>query len=155
MRPVVWQFISGGRELLLANTGLYSMLLTQNSESDQNQILQDVCRTFSSHILSESVDKSWHKSLDEHWYKSLENVLKVYSVYDREVGYTQGINLIAGMLLLYMNEEEAFWVMVALLKRMEIQGMYMEGLPLLHQYYFQFEVLVKEKLPALGKNFEE
>ena len=82
-------------------------------------------------------------------------MLKAYSVYDSEVGYTQGMNLIAGMLLLYMNEEEAFWVMVELLKHMKIQGMYMKGLPLLHQYYFQFEVFVKEKLPALGKHFEE
>ena len=30
----------------------------------------------------------------------------------------------------------------------------MEGLPLLHQYLFEFEVLVNEELPEMGRNFQ-
>jgi hypothetical protein len=48
------------------------------------------------------------------------------------VGYTQGMNFIAGMIMLHMNEEESFWVMEALLKgtvNMTMPGLYLEGLP--------------------------
>ena len=34
------------------------------------------------------------------------NVLKAYANYDNEVGYVQGINYIAGILLFYISDEE-------------------------------------------------
>ena len=43
---------------------------------------------------------------------SLRRVLKAYSVYDRDIGYCQGMNFIAGMFLTLMPEEEAFWLLV-------------------------------------------
>jgi hypothetical protein len=43
---------------------------------------------------------------------SLRRVLRAYSVYDREVGYCQGMNFIAAMFLTYVSEEDAFWMMV-------------------------------------------
>lgn len=43
---------------------------------------------------------------------SLRRVLRAYSVYDRDVGYCQGMNFIAGMFLTFMSEEEAFWLLV-------------------------------------------
>ena len=43
---------------------------------------------------------------------ALRRVLRAYSYYDREVGYCQGMNFIAGMFLTLMSEEEAFWMLV-------------------------------------------
>ena len=43
---------------------------------------------------------------------SLRRVLKAYSVYDREIGYCQGMNFIAGMFLTLVPEEQAFWMLV-------------------------------------------
>jgi hypothetical protein len=43
---------------------------------------------------------------------SLRRVLRAYSFYDREVGYCQGMNFIAGMFLTFMSEEDAFWLLV-------------------------------------------
>lgn len=43
---------------------------------------------------------------------ALRRVLRAYSYYDREVGYCQGMNFIAGMFLTFMTEEEAFWMLV-------------------------------------------
>ena len=91
-------------------------------------------------------------------HRSLHNVLKEYLVYNREVGYTQGMNFIASIPLLYMDEEEAFWVMAGLLKggdKKRIRAVYLEDLPLLRQYLFQFEMLLKEHLPKLATHFEE
>lgn len=43
---------------------------------------------------------------------SLRRVLKAYSLHDPDVGYCQGMNFIAGMLLTIVSEEEAFWMLV-------------------------------------------
>jgi hypothetical protein len=43
---------------------------------------------------------------------ALRRVLRAYSYHDREVGYCQGMNFIAGMFLTLMSEEEAFWLLV-------------------------------------------
>lgn len=150
-RGVVWQFISGGRDFLVANPGVYPRLLLSHEFSVKTEsekiIAKDIPRTLPSHELYRTIGGPGHRSL--------HNVLKAYSVYDSELGYTQGMNFIAGTLLLYMNEEEAFWVMVALLKCKQMRGVYLEGLPLLHQYFFQFEMLVREHLPQLANHFEE
>ena len=43
----------------------------------------------------------------------LFNILKAYSVLDPELGYTQGMNFIVGMLLMNIcDEESAFWCFV-------------------------------------------
>ena len=50
------------------------------------------------------------------------------------MGYVQGMGFIAGLLLLYMSEEDAFWTLVALLKGVRnepFEGMFADGLPLL------------------------
>lgn len=41
--------------------------------------------------------------------KHLFHVLAAYSMYNTEVGYCQGMSQIAALLLMYMDEEEAFW----------------------------------------------
>lgn len=42
-------------------------------------------------------------------------VLAAYSMYNMEVGYCQGMSVLAGLLLLYMDEEDAFWGLSVLL----------------------------------------
>ena len=52
-------------------------------------------------------------------------VLAAYSMYNMEVGYCQGMSVLAGLLLLYMDEEEAFWGLSVLLtdKKYTMHGM--------------------------------
>ena len=65
-----------------------------------------------------------------------------------QVGYVQGMGFIAGLLLLYMCEEDAFWMLVALLKgavHPPLEGLYQAGLPLLQQCLHQFSRLVDDE----------
>ncbi|XP_030923605.1 EVI5-like protein isoform X1 [Quercus lobata] len=120
LRGLIWQLISGSRDLLLMNPGVYER----------------------------------HRPGQ----RSLYNVLKAYSVFDREVGYVQGMGFLAGLLLLYMSEEDAFWLLVALLKgavHAPMEGLYLVGLPLVQQYLFQFDNLAREYLPKLGEHFTQ
>lgn len=150
LRGLVWQLISGSRGLLLMNPGVYEQLVIYETSASELDIIRDISRTFPSHVFFQQRHGPGQRSL--------YNVLKAYSVYDRDVGYVQGMGFLAGLLLLYMSEEDAFWLLVALLKgavHAPMEGLYQVGLPLVQQYLFQFEQLVKEHLPKLGQHFSD
>ncbi|KAL9231355.1 hypothetical protein vseg_006592 [Gypsophila vaccaria] len=150
LRGLVWQLISGSRDLLLMNPGVYEQLVIYETSASELDIIRDISRTFPSHVFFQQRHGPGQRSL--------YNVLKAYSVYDRDVGYVQGMGFIAGLLLLYMSEEDAFWLLVALLKgavHSPMEGLYLSGLPLVQQYLFQFDQLVKEQLPKLGEHFSQ
>ena len=68
-----------------------------------------------------------------------------------QVGYVQGMGFIAGLLLLYMCEEDAFWTLTGLLKgacHAPLEGLFRPGLPLLQQYLYQFQRLVDDEVGA-------
>ncbi|MED6165335.1 hypothetical protein PIB30_098542 [Stylosanthes scabra] len=118
LRGLVWQLISGSRDLLLMNPGVYEQLVIYETSASELDIIRDISRTFPSH----------------------------------------GMGFLAGLLLLYMSEEDAFWLLVALLKgavHAPMEGLYLAGLPLVQQYLSQFERLVQEHLPKLGEHFAQ
>ncbi|CAH9106998.1 unnamed protein product [Cuscuta europaea] len=150
LRGLVWQLISGSRDLLLMNPGVYEQLVIYETSASELDIIRDISRTFPSHVFFQQRHGPGQRSL--------YNVLKAYSVYDRDVGYVQGMGFVAGLLLLYMSEEDAFWLLVALLKgavHSPMEGMYLVGLPLVQQYLFQFDRLVKDFMPKLGEHFSQ
>ncbi|KAL0291818.1 UNVERIFIED_CONTAM: EVI5-like protein [Sesamum calycinum] len=143
LRGLVWQLISGSRDLLLMNPGVYEEVISRNFGCITIFVRSDC---------SPNKAETWSRA------RSLYNVLKAYSVYDRDVGYVQGMGFVAGLLLLYMSEEDAFWLLVALLKgavHAPMEGLYLVGLPLVQQYLFQLDHLVKEYLPKLGEHFAQ
>lgn len=150
LRGLAWQLISGSRDLLLMNQGVYEQLVLYETSAAELDIIRDISRTFPSHVFFQQRHGPGQRAL--------YNVLKAYSVYDRDVGYVQGMGFLAGLLLLYMSEEDAFWLLVALLKgavHAPMEGLYLVGLPLVQQYLFQFERLVKELVPKVGAHFEK
>ncbi|XP_050269922.1 uncharacterized protein LOC126713988 isoform X1 [Quercus robur] len=156
LRGLVWQLISGSRDLLLMNPGVYEdfvfmqQLVIYETSASELDIIRDISRTFPSHVFFQQRHGPGQRSL--------YNVLKAYSVFDRDVGYVQGMGFLAALLLLYMSEEDAFWLLVALLKgavHAPMEGLYQVGLPLVQQYLFQFDQLVREYLPKLGEHFTQ
>jgi hypothetical protein len=70
-----------------------------------NKIAKDIFRTIPGNTdFSEPVNSGQNR---------LYNVLKAYSTYDPEIGYAQGMNFIAVVILTVIPEEEdAFWAFV-------------------------------------------
>jgi hypothetical protein len=64
----------------------------------REQILKDLPRTFPAHPLLDGVGRD-----------ALRRVLCAYARHNPSVGYCQGMNFIAALLLLLMEEEAAFW----------------------------------------------
>lgn len=150
LRGLLWQLISGSRDLLLRNQGVYQQLVFYETSSAELDIIRDINRTFPSHVFFQQRHGPGQRSL--------YNVLKAYSVYDREVGYVQGMGFLAGLFLLYMGEEDAFWLLVALLKGVlhtPMEGLYQVGLPLVQQQLWQFDRLLHEQLPELAAHMDK
>jgi hypothetical protein len=57
-----------------------------------------------------------HDKSPEELMDSLRNVLATYSKRNPTVGYCQGMNFIAGRLLNFMDEEEAFWTLAMIIE---------------------------------------
>eukprot|EP00884_Botryococcus_braunii_P005294 jgi/Botrbrau1/14766/Bobra.0103s0014.1 len=124
-------------------------MLCKGSEKEL-EIVRDLSRTYPSHV--------YYQQRQGPGQRSLFNVLRAYAIYDRRVGYVQGMGFIAGLLLLYMSEEDTFWTLVALLKgacHPPLEGMFQNGLPLLQQFLYQFERLVYDEVPKLGAHLKE
>lgn len=99
----LWARTDDYRARLPAN--LYSHLIAFDFTVFDSMISKDINRTFPEHALfTES----------GHMRGALFNVLRAYALYNPDVGYCQGMGFMAGMLVLYMNEEDAFFTAVRL-----------------------------------------
>lgn len=87
----------------------------------------------------------------------LKRVLFAYAGYDQDLGYTQGMNFIVAMLLGFMPEKEAFWVLVGLMEgeRFELERMFCASMPLAHTWFYCMEQLLNQRLPEIYAKFKE
>jgi len=92
--------------------------------------------------------------------EALENILTAYSIYNKEIGYCQGMNYLAGLILIVsdMKEEEAFWAFVSLMEqklsneKLQLSGvkkLFAEGFPLAKLLEHLFEAVLEDNDPIL------
>lgn len=117
-----------------------------------------------------SKDNSWTQQIDidigrtfpelkafgpEHQ-RRLKRILNAYASHNPDLGYCQGMNYVAGLLLLVSDhEEESFAVLVCLMDKPQFRlaGFYGERLPLLRRYLRACNELVAETVPELREHF--
>lgn len=92
IRGMVWQLISRAKNEELVE--MYINLLKLQSPYDK-MIQRDLARTFPGH--------TYFKESDGQGQEGLYNVVRAYSLYDRDVGYCQGLAFIVGPMLLNVN----------------------------------------------------
>ncbi|NXR79434.1 US6NL protein, partial [Pycnonotus jocosus] len=109
LRGQIWCLLLDVPKMKEEMKDFYNKLKSQarGSSPDIRQIDLDVNRTYRDHIMFR--DRYGVKQ------QSLFHVLAAYSIYNTEVGYCQGMSQITALLLMYMNEEDAFWALVKLL----------------------------------------
>eukprot|EP01117_Protostelium_nocturnum_P009137 TRINITY_DN3271_c0_g1_i7.p1 TRINITY_DN3271_c0_g1~~TRINITY_DN3271_c0_g1_i7.p1 ORF type:complete len:664 (-),score=127.94 TRINITY_DN3271_c0_g1_i7:244-2235(-) len=143
-RPLFWKIFSGTNKALKENQGVYQQILESNANKESTAVLQiekDICRTFASSIGSFSRD-------------SLKRVLVAYSWKNPKVGYCQAMNFIVAGLLIFMGEEEAFWLLASVVERLlpdyfneNVTGSRVDAV-ILNKY-------MRKRLPKLHKHFEK
>ncbi|KAL7420012.1 hypothetical protein Q5752_004976 [Cryptotrichosporon argae] len=145
LRGELWEVMSGSVYLRFSNPETYELLLSSNAGKSSQS--------------TDEIEKDLNRSLPE--YKAyqteeglakLRRVLVAYSFRNPELGYCQALNIVVAGLLIYMSEEQAFWLLEVLCDRI-LPGYYspsMEG-TLLDQRVF--EALVGRCLPMIHDHF--
>ncbi|KAJ3154503.1 GTPase-activating protein [Geranomyces michiganensis] len=143
LRGMVWQLICKGKDPDLENQ--YATLL-QRTSIHEKVIQRDLARTFPKHERFQEPGGPGQESLF--------NIIKSYSLYDTEIGYCQGIAFVVGALLLNMPDEEAFCVLVRLMRNYNLRDLYTPQMIGLQLRLYQFDELLMEQFPAVAKHLD-
>ncbi|KAL8140477.1 hypothetical protein V2J09_006498 [Rumex salicifolius] len=149
LRPKVWFSLSGAaKKKSTAPESYYTDLIRAidgQVTAATKQIDQDLPRTFPGH--------PWLDTPEGH--ASLRRVLVAYSFRDSYVGYCQGLNYVAALLLLVMKtEEDAFWMLAVLLENVLVNNCYANNLSGCHVEQRVFKDLLTKKCPRIAAHLE-
>ncbi|KAL6763534.1 TBC-domain-containing protein [Haematococcus lacustris] len=149
-RAWVWSEVSGANAMRSDHPSNYFRRLSTSSQASEASIRQidlDLPRTYPEH--------QWLCSVTGQ--ASLCSVLLAYSIHNPQVGYCQGLNFVAAMLLVSTDKqpETAFWLLTALLERILYINNYSPDLPGFQVEMLTLTDLVKEKLPKLHKHLQD
>ena len=150
----VVNYLPSYRNLETYQKFLYKELETEN----KNRIIRDIQRTF-------NFGKIERKKLRKRE-TSLYNVLKAFWNIDKEVGYCQGMNLIAGFMLIVsdFNERDTFYLLLSYFSEVfktrqkyeyNFRGLFSEEFPLLYHLNFVFDKLLNQHIPQLKQYMDK
>lgn len=83
--------------------------------------------------------------------RALFSILKAYSSEDNEVGYCQGMSDMTALLLKYVTEEEAFWMLQRLMvvPKWSMRNLFLPGFPKLQLAFYVHDALLALYCPTL------
>lgn len=135
--------MSGASEI--REPGVYQELLTRHAGESSpclEQIDMDTHRTFPTNVFFAGSGPGVAK---------LRRVLIAYSWRDPAIGYCQGMNLLAALLLLvYPDEEDAFWMLASVLERTLPSDYYSSQLLVSQADQRVLQDLIQLALPDVG-----
>ncbi|CAD2101602.1 GTPase-activating protein, putative [Plasmodium vinckei lentum] len=124
----------------------YKYYLSINNKYESS-IKKDINRTYPKHIL--------FKNNYEKGQKILFNVLKAYSNYNQDLGYCQGMAFIVATFILYMSEEDSFYMLIALLDKYKLNDLFSSSMPLLNEYLYILDKLLLHFFPKIYNHLEK
>lgn len=147
IRGALWKNLLNVAVLEKRFPNTYSLMLNSRPKASVvTQIDLDVKRAHQNHIFfSEEYG---------HGQTALFNILRAYSLHDQIVGYTQGMADVAGVLLIYLAEEDAFWGFCQLMTydKWGMQKLFVDGFNFLWVLARANAKILKMKYPRIYKH---
>ncbi|KAI9644790.1 hypothetical protein NHQ30_006817 [Ciborinia camelliae] len=161
-RGEAWFWYAGGPAMVSKHYGVYDSLLKKAAAGEVNQtdheiIERDLNRTFPDNIKFKpdpppvSEKRNSQPSIKEPetpMLQSLRRVLQAFSIYNPRIGYCQSLNFLAGLLLLFMDEEKSFW-MLNIITRVYLPGTHEVNLEGANVDLGVLMTSIKESMPAI------
>mmetsp|Transcript_2392 Transcript_2392/g.2675 ORF Transcript_2392/g.2675 Transcript_2392/m.2675 type:complete len:274 (+) Transcript_2392:25-846(+) len=140
-RESVWMKKTGALSLLKKNPAVFTYYNTLAlPDNIDTKIRNDIHRTF----------HHFNKTKQEGLYQ----VLRAYAHFNPDVGYCQGMNFIAGVILENLPPEKCFWVFLQFMRKLGLASLFMPGLPGLEEKLRAFKIVQGRFLPKLLEHFE-
>jgi len=149
-RKGVWMQVSGATKLRAEEPDLYPTMLNMKVKNQviEDQILTDIPRTFPNNML---FDKTHPKTLQ----KPLFNILKAFANSNPKIGYCQGLNYIAGLILLVTKDEDAsFWLLKVMCENI-LPEYYTASMPGLLTDVKVLAELSRQEIPVLATHIDK
>ncbi|KAI8919464.1 rab-GTPase-TBC domain-containing protein [Powellomyces hirtus] len=112
-------------------------------------------------LSTEEIEKDLNRSLPEYsgyqteeGINALRRVLYAFSWHEPEIGYCQAMNIVVSVLLIYLTEEQAFWILTILCERM-LPGYYSTNMVGAVVDNHVFETLVAKYMPIMAEHFKK
>ncbi|CAJ1366401.1 unnamed protein product [Effrenium voratum] len=142
-RPEVWWSILGCDAVRQSSRVSYQQYLQEPLDSASSEVIErDLPRTFPNH----------RKFRCAAGRAELRNVLWAFARRCPAVRYCQGLNFIAGLLLVVLqNEEQAFWTLVCAFDALGVEGYYTEGMTLLRADLQVLTSFLSSKCPRVAR----
>eukprot|EP00003_Mantamonas_plastica_P021747 TRINITY_DN3569_c0_g1_i3.p1 TRINITY_DN3569_c0_g1~~TRINITY_DN3569_c0_g1_i3.p1 ORF type:complete len:254 (+),score=60.75 TRINITY_DN3569_c0_g1_i3:182-943(+) len=138
--------MSGSHLMMETYPHTFQIILGEETNlKDIDTIERDLDRTYPDHY--EFMDQ------DGRGQNKLFNVLKAFTHYRPKTGYVQGMAMLVGLMLMYMSEEEAFWLMVTLNDNY-VPGLFDRSLSQYHVDMGIFRELLASRLPKLNDHLD-
>ncbi|KAL1978391.1 hypothetical protein VTN31DRAFT_1250 [Thermomyces dupontii] len=159
-RGAAWFYYAGGFEHMHRNPGHYAELVRKAMSSprnnDKEHIERDLYRTFPDNIHFKpdlppemgEANGNQRVIVETEIIRSLRRVLYAFTLHNPGIGYTQSLNFITGMLLLFLPEEQAFW-MLHIITSEFIPGTHEISLEGANVDLWILMVLLKESFPSI------
>lgn len=163
-RGNAWFFYAGGFEKLNKNLGVYEKIVADTKgmhNKDTEVIERDLHRTFPDNkyfkpelLVGSDTDLNRPEAS---MISALRRLLIAFAQYKPQIGYCQSLNFLAGLLLLFMSEEMAFWMLVIITERIipQVHSANLEGV---HTDQGVLMICIHEYIPKLwsiiGKSFD-
>ncbi|RLN69354.1 hypothetical protein BBJ29_000223 [Phytophthora kernoviae] len=105
----LWMLASGAQMEMMKHRGQYELLLAAELESTDStrQIDVDLHRT-----VADDDKEQWTEEKS----RMMRRILVAYSFYNPNLGYCQGLNYIVARSLQFLDEEEAFYLLIQIVK---------------------------------------
>lgn len=142
--------VSRAQELLktVSNTSSNNDSVGENDNPDRQASIEliqlDISRTFPQLCIFQKGGP---------YYDILHSLLGAYACYRPDVGYVQGMSFLAAILILNMEEAEAFVCFANLLNRPCHMAFFRLDQSVMQAYYSVFEQLMAENLPRIHSHF--
>uniref|UniRef100_A0AAY4CKH8 Rab-GAP TBC domain-containing protein n=1 Tax=Denticeps clupeoides TaxID=299321 RepID=A0AAY4CKH8_9TELE len=139
LRGRAWALMLDVEKVRNENEGKYEKMKLQarSYSTEIRQIDLDVNRTFRNHVMF--MDRFG------------------IPVRMQEVSYCQGMSQVAAILLMYMNEEDAFWALSQLLTNQKhaMHGFFIPGFPKLQRFQGHHDQILSKLMPKLKKHLDK
>uniref|UniRef100_W5KBY7 TBC1 domain family member 12 n=1 Tax=Astyanax mexicanus TaxID=7994 RepID=W5KBY7_ASTMX len=143
VRGKVWSLAIGNE--LNITSGITMEHRRQIVKSSLDLIKLDISRTFPSLFIFQKGGP---------YHDLLHSVLGAYTCYRPDVGYVQGMSFIAAVLILNLEEADAFIAFANLLNKPCQMAFFRVDHELMLKYFAAFEVFFEENLPKLFSHFQ-